>query len=164
MSKRKNPEADFSREFGGSWKVAGGDWYKIPDNRGPMSMFSPKRPYDVHAAMGGDFFTIETKVPKSFRLRLKDFKSHQIPALLNARKHGYQAYALACYDHKSYNKKIADFFSVDVLEALRLSGRDEVPHEYAAMRVYKLRGVGWDIHPEQIKDMIGKKIEVTYEI
>lgn len=163
MAKRKNTEGDFCTEMGKAWK-AHGHWYKIPDNRGPMAMFSPARPYDIHAAMGGAFFTIEAKVPKSYRLRLKDFKPHQIPELLKAQKHGYRAYALACYDHKSYNKKIADFFSVDVLEALRLSGRDEVPHEYAAMRVYKLRGVGWDIHPEQIKDMIGKKIEVTYEI
>lgn len=150
MSKRKNPESHFDREFGGAWRNAGGDWYKIPDNRGPMAMFSPKRRYDVHAALGGNFFTIETKVPKSFRLRLKDFKPHQIPCLLNAQKHGYKAFALACYDHKSYNKKIADLFPVDVLEGLRLAGRDDVPHELASMRFYKLRGVGWDITDEQV--------------
>lgn len=161
MAKRKNPEGEFCTEFGNAWRKAGGHWYKIPDNRGIMAKFSPARPYDIHAAIGGAFFTIEAKVPKSFRLRLKDFKPHQVPELLKAAKHGYKAYAVACYDHKSYGKKIADFFSVEVLEGLRLAGRDEVPHEYAALRVYKLRGTGWDIHPEQIAAMLTRNVGVS---
>lgn len=154
MAARKNPEGAFCTEFGNAWKASGGHWYKIPDNRGIMAKFSPARPYDIHAAIGGAFFVIEAKVPKSFRLRLKDFKPHQIPELLKAQKAGYKAFALACYDHKSYGKKIADFFAVDVLESLRVAGEDVVPHELAAMRVYKLRGHGWDIQPDKIAGIV----------
>lgn len=160
MAKRAKPESIFTTDFGKAWEAAGGDWYKIPDVGGPLARFAKPRRYDVQAAMNEKFFTIECKVPKSFQLRLSDFRPHQIPALVRSAKFGYKAYGLACYQHKSYGMKIADFFDVRILENLRLRGVDYVPHELASLRVYKLRGTGWDLHAEQIAAMIEKPLQM----
>ena len=157
--KRKRPETEFLRGFGGSWKKAGGYWYKIPDATGLSAMFSPARPYDIDAAMSQVIFAIEGKFTDNVCLHVSDFEKkkngvvirNQIDSLLEVSRQGYKAFALVCYGR--LNKKVADFFSVDVLQQYRARGENKIDPEHAALRVYASTVTDWQIDPQAILNM-----------
>ncbi len=158
-TKRRRPELKFLANFGRSWKQAGGYWYKIPDASGVSALTTPARPYDVDAAMNQIIYVIEGKYTDNVCLQLSDFEKkrdkkvvrNQIDALLEASRHGYQAFALVCYGR--LNKKVADFFSVATLQDYRAKGINKVDPAHAALRVYALNSTEWMIEPRAIKCM-----------
>lgn len=155
-------EKILSRELGKAWRLTGGKWYKIPDAKGFTAMFTGKRPFDMLASVPGIPFCIEAKYTAAPAFSLDDMKPHQIPSLTEWAEQGFRSYVLVFYGGKM-QRKVADFFTIQMVNGCAAQGQKKLLPEQAALRIYKVSGE-WQISKRQIYDMVERGTTDDYSL